>query len=267
MSYELSGLGAAPTPHAKKIHKLKGSKLPHPTARTGLKRRTPPHEITRTLPRVPAWAVESSQLTGLGFSLKPPKWVRKLTIKKVLKPLAITAAVITGAALIPGALPLLARGVLGAGKLAAKGVVGGGRLIGRSFSSAFTALISKKAPAQGAQTQSEYDAEQAAANAAAQAAANQAAANAQAAANQAAQDAANQAAANQAQYPPPTYTPSDSGGGGWSAGGGGGGYSSPAATATEAPAQAGMDTSSLIPIGVGLVALIAVSGALKRQRK
>ena len=68
---------------------------------------------------------------GLGFSLKPPKWIRKaasavksaITIKNVAK----VAAVAVGVALIPGALPLLAKGAVGASKL----VVGGGRLIGK----------------------------------------------------------------------------------------------------------------------------------------
>jgi hypothetical protein len=82
---------------------------------------------------------------GLGFSLKPPKWVRKLTLKKVVKPLLITAAVVTGAALIPGALPLLARGLVGAGKLAfggvklaGRGVTGLVKLAGREVGAAAT---------------------------------------------------------------------------------------------------------------------------------
>ncbi|MFH1177107.1 MAG: hypothetical protein V1750_06845, partial [Acidobacteriota bacterium] len=73
-----------------------------------------------------------SNLAGLGFSLKRPKWMRKLTIKKVIKPLAITAGVIVGAAFIPGALPLLAKGVVGAGKLA----MGTGRLAVRGVTGA-----------------------------------------------------------------------------------------------------------------------------------
>jgi pyruvate/2-oxoglutarate dehydrogenase complex dihydrolipoamide acyltransferase (E2) component len=251
-----------------------------------MKRRTLPHEMARTIPRLPAIYVQESNLSGLGFSLKPPKWVRKLTIKKVIKPLAITAAVV-GAAFIPGALPLLGKGV----GLLAKGAIGAGKFAGKRIAmplaQGFMSRFKKPAAAQGAQTQAQYDAEQAAANQAAQAAADQAAANAQAAQNaanqaaqdaanraaQAAQDAANQAAASQGGPAPPTYAPqsappSYSGGGG----GGGGGYSAPATaeygpqTEAQAAAQAGMGNSMLIPIGIGLVALIAVSGALKRRR-
>jgi len=60
---------------------------------------------------------------GLGFSLKPPKWLRKLTIKKAIVPLAVVGASL----FIPGAAPLLAKGIVGASKL----VVGGGRLLGK----------------------------------------------------------------------------------------------------------------------------------------
>ena len=319
MSYELSGLGAAATPMGRRIVNWKHpvasgpgymtaamqafvpptinkdltfgipppmslvrpTKLLHPSRvfRTA-KRRTPPHVIGMTLTRLPASAVQPSNLTGLGFSLKLPKWVRKLTIAKVIKPLAITAAVV-GAALIPGALPLLGKGV----GLLAKGAIGAGKLVGTKLINPLVggvkSVFNKPAAVQGAQTQAEYDAEQAAANQAAQAAADQAAANAQAAANQAAQDAANQAAqdaanqaaqrstgpsgtlgpSNQVPYNPPTYAPA----------GGGGGYSVPAATAeygpqTEAQAAQAGTGNSLIPIGIGLVALIAVSGALKRGR-
>jgi pyruvate/2-oxoglutarate dehydrogenase complex dihydrolipoamide acyltransferase (E2) component len=242
--------------------------------------------MARTIPRIPAIYVQESNLSGLGFSLKPPKWVRKLTIKKVIKPLAITAAVV-GAAFIPGALPLLGKGV----GLLAKGAIGAGKFAGKKIAmplaQGFMSRFKKPAAAQGAQTQAQYDAEQAAANQAAQAAADQAAANAQAAqnaanqaaqdaanraaqaaqdaANRAAQDAANQAAASQGGPAPPTYAP-QSAPPSYSGGGGGGGGYSPAMTETAAPAEAGMGSSALIPIGIGLVALIAVSGALKRRR-
>lgn len=73
-----------------------------------------------------------SDLSGLGFSLKRPKWMRKMTLKKLVKPLLITGAVIAGAAFIPGALPLLAKGAVGAGKLA----VGTGRLAVRGVTGA-----------------------------------------------------------------------------------------------------------------------------------
>lgn len=72
-----------------------------------------------------------SNLSGLGFSLKPPKWLRKMQPGKILKKAALPLAI--GAALfIPGALPLLAKGVVGASKL----VVGGGRLVAKGVTAA-----------------------------------------------------------------------------------------------------------------------------------
>jgi hypothetical protein len=66
--------------------------------------------------------------------------VRKLTIKKAIKPLLITAAVVGGAALIPGALPMIGKAFLGAGKLAfggvklaGKGVTGLVKLVGKGI--------------------------------------------------------------------------------------------------------------------------------------
>lgn len=92
----------------------------------------------------------SPDLAGLGFSLKPPKFIRKLTLKKLVKPLLITAAVVTGAALIPGALPLLAHGVVGAGKLAwggtklaGRGVAKVVRFAGKEIKAGATALMPK----------------------------------------------------------------------------------------------------------------------------
>ena len=281
MSYELSGYEAMSPAPRRKFYKLKSSKLSKPlsasarlSTRPGSapwKRRARPMEMLHTMPRLPRWAAQPSQLSGLGFSLKPPKWVRKLTIKKVIKPLAITAAIV-GSAFIPGALPLVGK----AAGFLAKGAVGAGKFIGKRFAvpiaTGFMSKFRKPAAMQGAQTQAEYDAqvaaEQAAANQAAQAAANQAA---QAAANQAAQAAANQAAAQASaeppQFTPPTYTPSG-GGASYGGGGGGGGAAPPGAeTTAQAPASAGMATSSLIPIGIGLVALVAVSGVLNRGRR
>jgi len=282
MSYELSGL--APKVPRAGDQRFTASKLPYPARISRqVKHRTRPHELTATMTRLPAIYVQDSNLSGLGFSLKPPRWVRKLTLKKVLKPLAIGAAVV-GAAFIPGGLPfvgkaagLLTKGAVGAGKFvlgAGKSALGMGVKPGGGGSTWAQSMAAKVLPtlaiakiasplargmmsrltkkpdaAQGAQTQAQYDAEQAAANQAAQAAANQAAA------NQAAQDAANQAAANQVPYNQPTYAP------------GGGGTTSPYGLQTESESQASMGTSSLIPIGLGLVALVAVSGALKRTRK
>jgi hypothetical protein len=87
--------------------------------------------------QLPATAFEArrlAQLEGLGFSLKPPKFVRKavkaiskIQPGKVLAKVALPAAAIAAAALIPGAAPLALRAVTGVAK-AAGGVLraGGG---------------------------------------------------------------------------------------------------------------------------------------------
>jgi len=80
--------------------------------------------------------VSMYQDDGLGFSLKPPKAIRKaakaikkaVTLKNVLK----VGAIVGAAALIPGALPLIAKGALGAGKL----VLGSGKLAAKGVTSA-----------------------------------------------------------------------------------------------------------------------------------
>jgi hypothetical protein len=251
MSYELSGLGANRPPRSK-VYKVKGSKLPHPAAWSNLKRRARPQEITATLPRLPVRYVEASQLSGLGFSLKPPKFIRKLTIKKVLKPLAITAAVV-GAAFIPGALPLVGKAV----GLLAKGAIGAGKFavtkLAKPVSSGFMSMFKKKAaPAAETPTGPTVPAPDT---------------------SNAPQEPRDTTPSGTPEpsapvpYSPPTYAPDA----GYSSGGGGGGYSSAAPVAAEAaqeaPVAAGMNASSLIPIGVGLVALVAVSGALKRHRR
>ena len=98
----------------------------------------------RGMVRVPVSMARAGSLAGydeLGFSLKPPKAIRKVataikkatTIKNVLK----VGAVVAGAALIPGALPLLAKGVVGGAKLA----VGGAKLLGRGAVAAEKALV------------------------------------------------------------------------------------------------------------------------------
>lgn len=87
----------------------------------------------RAIPRVatPPMMPLALEAPGLGFSLKPPKALRKaakavkraVTIKNVLK----AGAVVGAAALIPGALPAVAKGAIGAGKLIARGARGVGR--------------------------------------------------------------------------------------------------------------------------------------------
>jgi hypothetical protein len=259
MSYELSGLGASPPPWSK-IHRIKGSKLPHPKALrqtvpgvSVMKRRASPGEIMRWQPRLPISVVVPSQLTGLGFSLKPPKFIRKLTIKKVLKPLAIAAAVV-GTAFIPGALPLVGKAV----GLLAKGAIGAGRFavtkLAKPIGGGFMSVFKKNPAAPAAETPAGPTPPAPDTSNAPQEPRNTT-------------PSGTPEPSAPVPYSPPTYAPDA----GDSSGGGGGGYSSAAPVAAEAPqeapAAAGMNASSLIPIGVGLVALVAVSGALKRRRR
>ncbi len=125
MSYHQGSVASPTLAHRARVHRgptIRATSLPRWTAVSpGVNRLTPVSAIP-----------QGSALSGLGFSLKPPKWVRKLTIKKALKPVLIGTAVIVGAAFVPGALPLLMKGVVGAGKLVVgtgKGVVKGGTAI------------------------------------------------------------------------------------------------------------------------------------------
>lgn len=102
----------------------------------GSPRRTPQPSVRRVTVSGPrrsmqgvgtiAYMPTPGVVDGLGFSLKPPKAIRKIataikkkvTLKNVLK----VGAIVGATALIPGALPLLARGAIGGAKLA-RGVV------------------------------------------------------------------------------------------------------------------------------------------------
>jgi hypothetical protein len=272
MSYELSGLGAA---RPAKTHKLAGSKLPPPNRWSERKRRTRPNELLRTVPRLPAHWVRASELSGLGFSLKPPKWIRKMQPGKILKKVAVPLAVVGASLLIPGVGGALVKGAtsagkfaLGAGKLAFKGVTGAGKFALRTagFGKAATAakpigLFHKLLGAAGT-----------------------AAAIAPLATSLMPRKTTTETILQPSEpvpynpptvapeVTPPTYWPSEpsAGGGGYSSGGGAPmTYDSPAGAPPEAgtaPAG-GMDMSTLIPVGLGLVALVAVSGVLKRRRR
>lgn len=94
-----------------------------------------PYGPAPVIPRPQMMPLSMYQDDGLGFSLKPPKSVRKaftavkkaVTLKNVLK----VGAIVGAAALIPGALPLIAKGALGAGKL----VLGSGKLAAKGVGS------------------------------------------------------------------------------------------------------------------------------------
>lgn len=84
------------------------------------------------LPDTAFEARRQAQLAGLGFSLKPPKFVRKavkaitkIQPGKVLAKVALPAAAIAATALIPGAAPLALRAASGVAK-AAGGVLRAG---------------------------------------------------------------------------------------------------------------------------------------------
>lgn len=91
-----------------------------------------PHRTSQAIP--PMRRDESLEdyytIEGLGFSLKPPKWLRKMQPGKVLKKLAVPLAIGAGALLIPGVAPAAAgliRGAAGAAGSAARLI--GGKLV------------------------------------------------------------------------------------------------------------------------------------------
>jgi hypothetical protein len=81
-----------------------------------------------------ALVVQGEQLEGLGFSLKPPKWLRKAQPGKVLKKIALPVAAIAATAFIPGAAPLALKAATGVARAAGSVLRAGGaaaRVIGR----------------------------------------------------------------------------------------------------------------------------------------
>jgi hypothetical protein len=89
----------------------------------------------------------SNYCDGLGFSLKPPKSIRKAVkgvgtfVKKHETALLVGAGVVTAGLLAPGAAALIARGALSAGGSIARAAAAGGRAILKPVES----LITKKA--------------------------------------------------------------------------------------------------------------------------
>src|SRR5258706_15265673 len=85
---------------------------------------------------------------GLGFSLKPPKALRKLSFKsiskiqpgKVLAKVAVPLAITAGALLIPGVAPAALAAARGGAGLAARGITGAAGLLGRGAGSAFKSI-------------------------------------------------------------------------------------------------------------------------------
>jgi hypothetical protein len=220
---------------------------------------TPRSGVPRpVLPRTEHYQALEGYADGLGFSLKPPKWVRKLTLKKAIVPLAIVGATF----LIPGAGALLAKGVLGATKLAfggvklaGKGVTGLVKLVSKNVGT--TAAVFKAKPATQA-TQADQTAATQAAQAAAQA--DQAAAQA----DQVAQAMARTASYEAPTYQAPNYVSSSTNAAfdpGSTAPTSGSPFDAPAAAAT----QAGMG-SSLVPLAVAGAALLAVTMMQKKGR-
>jgi hypothetical protein len=116
------------------------------------------YAIVRPMPAVPSNYV-IGDCSELGFSLKPPKFIRKLTIKKVLKPLAIAAAV--GASLfIPGVAPValaIGKGALSAGRFVGGGILAAGRGVGKGVVSAEKGIMNLFHPKASAADQAAAD--------------------------------------------------------------------------------------------------------------
>lgn len=214
----------------------------------GIVRRTPirtPVQIGPTLAAAPG-------LSDLAFSLKPPKFIRKaatavkkaVTLKNVLK----VGAVVGAAALIPGALPLLAKGAVGAGKLA----IGAGKLAVRGAKGLAKGGASYLVPRPkvGKNNMPVFDAGQAVVDAVTNATAS---------------------AETPAAPPVPMSTSTDPFAYGGTAGGGGGSSlpSTPATAsdpASEASTAGPGPGSLLIPLAIGTVALLAMSRRSRPRR-
>jgi len=98
---------------------------------------------------------QSTTLSGLGFSLKPPRWIRKAQPGIFIQKHALPLALVGSAFLIPGAGALAAKGILGAGRLAAggaRGVAAGARNL---FSFA-RGIKAPKLPTQALQQAAQY---------------------------------------------------------------------------------------------------------------
>jgi hypothetical protein len=263
MSYELSGL-----PGPRPVRRLvPGSRLPRPKSTGGVKRRARPRELTETLPRLPSNYTLESELTGLGFSLKPPGWLRKWQPGKTLKKALVPAAIIGGSLLIPGVggvvakgLTVAAKGAVGAGKLAlgaGKGILGGAAKLAGKGATGLAKLFGGKLAAGSVGSTLLSTAGTAAGSALVSSIVGGQPVAAEPAVTTDAQ--ASQAMISQPSYAPESY------GSGWAAGSGGGYYSPQAAAESAAPSQAGMDGSTIMMLGVGVIALMAVTGALRRR--
>lgn len=66
---------------------------------------------------------------GLGFSLKPPKWIRKAKPGKILAKIAVPAAVIGASFLIPGVGGALVKGITSAGGMLFRGATAAGKAV------------------------------------------------------------------------------------------------------------------------------------------
>jgi len=147
MSYELGDFGQSMAASRAAVRQL-GARVVRNKLLAGRRRRLPLHPATRLSfarrlalpapsrlgdlpePELMGWyGQDPTEPEGLGkFSLKrmftPPKAIRKLTLKKVIKPLALVAA---GALLAPVILPVagaVAGGTLRAGAAAGRGLFG-----------------------------------------------------------------------------------------------------------------------------------------------
>lgn len=130
---------AAPMAH--RVLRQRPNAVVHPVAQMHRARRPVARIATPAPISSPFAAAPLSGYDGLGFSLKPPKAIRKAAtaIKKAvtIKNVAKAAAVVGAAALVPGLLPAVAKGALAVGKAA----VGGGKLLGKGAVAAERAVV------------------------------------------------------------------------------------------------------------------------------
>lgn len=144
-------LGATPIPTR---FGARRQRVPAGFARQASRAVAPRRELRGSWRRVPGgyvWNAHQAAATEeqLGFSLKPPSWLRKAQPGKILAKAAVPLAV--GASLfIPGVAPAalavvktVGAGALSAGKLLGKGAIGTTRLLGKGVGKS-TGFLAKK---------------------------------------------------------------------------------------------------------------------------
>lgn len=145
MTYVSTGIGAAGSARSRRRHQ----------SRNAIAASDRLYYFTRKEPKVSTSGYVGdcgdapNYCDGLGFSLKPPKAIRKAVakvgtfVKKHETALIVGAGIATAGLLAPGAAAVIARGALSAGGALARGAAAGGRAILKPLES----LVTKKATA------------------------------------------------------------------------------------------------------------------------